>query len=214
MGEILLPKGSPAGTLLIIGELVLGSGRPDVAVAAIDQRVWQARARTGIEPVTAPLPLAVACALERMSGQGSLAELRRALPRYPTASVSKGVRALARAGWLASDDPDNLKLERRTRPGMVAVAAVEAKIDNWRRAARQAIAWVNQVDAAWLAFPDVYLRNVPRRDPYLSRLGLIGVDGATGAAVAVRRPRSARARGLGRRLTEEQVYARWFAALA
>jgi hypothetical protein len=213
MGPELLPKGSPPGTLVIIGELVLGSGRADVAVAKIDLRGWRARARAGVGPLTAPLPLAVAVALERAGGRGSLADLRRALPRHPPRSVAKGARELARAGWLGADASGELVLERRTRPAMSSVAAVEAKVDNWRRAARQAIAWINLVDAAWLAFPDAYLRNVPRRDPYLSRLGLIGVDPG-GAGRAVRRPRSARARGLARRMTEEQVYARWLAAEA
>jgi hypothetical protein len=212
LGRELLPKGAPRGTLLLIPELVLGPGRPDIAVAVVDQRGWRARARAGVSPLTAPLPLAVACALETAGQGASLAELRRALPRHPRASVAKGLRELARAGWLADPSAERLSLVHQSRPRLLALAAVEAKVDNWRRAARQAVTWVNQVDAAWLAFPAPYLRNVPRRDPYLSRLGLIGVDATERLAVPVRRPRSARARGLRRRISEEQVYARWLAA--
>lgn len=212
MGRNLLPKGSQPGTLLIIGELVLGHGRPDVTVAAIDSRAWRARMRAEIEPITAPLPLTVACALEELSGRGTLAELRQALPRHSAAAVNKGARELANRGWLASNKGGLLVLERRTKPGLGAVAAVEAKVDNWRRAARQAIAWINHVDAAWLAFPKSYLRNVPRRDPYIARLGLIAVNGDASKGQSVRRPRSAKARGVQRRITEEQIYARWLAA--
>jgi hypothetical protein len=212
MGRDLLPKGSPPGTLLIIGELALGHGRPDVTAAAVDSHAWRARERAGIEPITAPLPLAVAYALEGLSGPGTLAELRLALPRHSAAAVNKGVRELARRGWLASSKGDLLVLERRTKPRLAAVAAVEAKVDNWRRAARQAVAWINHVDAAWLAFPKSYLRNVPRRDPYIARLGLITVEGAATRGQSVRRPRSAKARGVQRRITEEQIYARWLAA--
>jgi len=212
MERDLLPKGAPSGALLLVGELALGHGRPDVTAATVNSRGWRARQRAGIEPITAPLPLAVACALESLSGGGTLADLRRALPRYSAAAVSKGARQLARHGWLAPNKNGLLVLERRTKPCLEAVAAVEAKVDNWRRAARQAISWINHVDAAWLAFPKGYLRNVPRRDPYLVRLGLIAVDSLTAEGHAVRRPRSAKARGVQRRITEEQIYARWLTA--
>ena len=212
MGRDLLPKGAPTPTLLLVAELALGHGRPDVTAAAVNSGGWRARQRAGIEPITAPLPLAVACALEGLSGRGTLADLRQALPRHSAAAVNKGARQLAHRGWLASNKDGFLVLERRTKPCLEAVAAVEAKVDNWRQAARQAIAWINYVDAAWMAFPKNYLRNVPRRDPYIARLGLISVDSLATRGQAVRRPRSAKARGVQRRITEEQIYARWLAA--
>lgn len=209
MGQLLLPKGHRPGTLLVIPELALGSGRPDVAVAAVDIRAWKRRLKKGVAPLTAPLPVTVACALDRFSGEASLQALAETLPRHSHEAVAKGVRELGRAGWLESDEASALALNREARKaGLLTMAAVEAKVGNWRQAARQAISWINQVDAAWLAFPSSYMPNVPRRDPYLSRFGLIAVDDAV-SPLAVRRPRSPKARGIRRRLSEEHLYARW-----
>ncbi len=99
----------------------------------------------------------------------------------------------------------------RLAPGqaLLAVSGVEAKLNNWRRAVRQVQSWEGYVDAAWLAFPDAYLRHMPRTPP-LRRFGLITVE--NGQARIVRRPSGVRANGVRHVLMEQHLYARWLAA--
>ena len=120
----------------------------------------------------------------------------------------------------STKEPVNSRTEvgsHRTRMGSLSFSGeqavsrsccpVEAKVDNWRQAARQAIAWINYVDAAWMAFPKNSLRNVPRRDPYIARLGLIPVDSLATRGQAVRRPRSAKRRNASSNYRSKSTHA-------
>lgn len=99
-------------------------------------------------------------------------------------------------------------LSALARPAVHTSVGVEAKIDNWRRALKQAQGIEAFVDGVWLAFPDQYLHNVPRTRPGLKRFGIITVS-SEGEAIVVRKPRGHRSVGFARAIAEEHLYARW-----
>lgn len=206
LADLLVPSSSKAGTLVVAHEVPLGSGQPDVTIASVDLDRWLRRAAGGVGPVSAPLALEVALTIAS-HGQISRAGLAASLPRRSKASVDRAVRTLRGAGWL-TEAPSMLELRDEASAAVISVGAVEAKLGGWRRASQQATAWSSAVDLAWLAFPTKYLKNVPRRDPYLARLGLIAVSEA-GVAKQIRKPRERRPNALRRRQTEEYLYSAW-----
>jgi hypothetical protein len=211
LGSNLLPRAAVGGKLLVAQELVLPYGRPDVVAAAVDATVWRMWQRKDIEPCTAPLPIATALALARLGGRARIDDLlHTSAGRAERTRVRGALAALGARRWVDRDD-DMFVLRFTPGAALRSVSAVEAKLNNWRRAVRQVQSWEGQVDAVWLAFPAPYLPNVPRTQP-LRRFGLIRVDG--NEARIVRRPTGPRSKGVRRTLTEQYLYARWLAEVS
>jgi hypothetical protein len=211
LGAALLPRDEVDGKLIVAQEFVLPYGRPDVVAAVVDTRVWSAWRRKGIEPCTAPLPLATALLLAGLGGRASVGDLLRPSARRSERSRVRGaLAALARRKWVERKG-DVFALRISSGDSLRSVSAVEAKLNNWRRAVRQVQSWEGHVDAVWLAFPASYLPNVPRTQPF-RRFGLIQVEGEQ--AQIVRRATGPRARGVRRALTEQYLYARWLAEVS
>lgn len=211
LGAGLLPRTEEGGKLVVALELVLPYGRPDVVAADVDAAVWEAWRSSGIQPCTAPLPLAAALALARLGGRASIDDLLRpSAGRADRARVRGALAKLVMRGWVEREDASFVL---RLAPGgaLRSVSAVEAKLNNWRRAVRQVQSWEGHVDSVWLAFPAPYLPNVPRTQQ-LRRFGLIRVDGDT--ARIVRRPTGPRSKGVRRAMTEQFLYARWVAEMS
>lgn len=139
-----------------------------------------------------------------LGGEATIDELmpRRAASR---SRVRDAVTVLARRGWVERDG-DAYVLVAEPSEGLGYVAAVEAKLNNWRRAVAQAQSWEGNVDAVWFAFPRSYVPNFPRLRN-LRRFGLIAVDGDR--ATVIRKASGPRATGLNRALMHEFLYDRW-----
>ena len=206
LAEELLPKPRPPGAFLLVHELALSYARPDIVAAVVDLQEWQTRRDAGIAPCTAPLPLRFALALTARGGSARLDELvPRNASRGDRSRARDALAALGRRGWTERRE-DLFVLRVVPSKALQSVSGVEAKLNNWRRAASQVHSWESHVDAVWLAFPGGYLPHVPRTQS-LRRFGLIAVDEED--ARPVRKPTGPRAKGIRRALTEEFLYARW-----
>lgn len=206
--EQLLPT-SCAPDLVVVHELALAYGRPDVVAAGVELARWRAWRKRKVKPCTAPIPLGTALALRRLSGKATVDELVTSNGGQGSRSrVRRSLVTLSDLGWVRRDG-DAFVLRLAPGQALLTVSGVEAKLNNWRRAVRQVQNWEGYVDATWLAFPAAYLRHVPRTPP-LRRFGLIAVEG--GQARIVRRPSGARANGVRHVLIEQHLYARWLAA--
>lgn len=203
--RLLLALAAPTG-LVVAHELALAYGRPDVVAAAVELGQWRAWRKRKIEPCTAPLALATALALSKRGGRASADALVASNGGKGSRSrTRRSLATLVELGWVRRQGE---MFVLRLEPGaaVLAVSGVEAKLNNWRRAVRQAQSWESYVDAAWLAFPLSYLPHVPRTPP-LRRFGLIAVEG--GEARIIRRPSGRRANGVRHLLIEQHLYARW-----
>lgn len=211
LGAELLPSVEVERRVVVVQELVLPYGRPDVVAAHVDATVWAAWRGKGVEPCTAPLPLAAALAIARLGGRARIEDLQRvSAARAERGRVRGALAALGKRGWVERED-DVFVLRLVPGDALQSVSGVEAKLNNWRRAARQVQSWESHVDAVWLAFPAPYLPHVPRRQQ-LRRFGLIRVDGDR--ARIVRRPTGPRSRGVRRALMEQSLYTRWLAEVS
>jgi hypothetical protein len=206
--ELLPPRGReiPGHSIVIAHELVFPYGRPDIVVAAVELDVWRRRRRAGIAPCTAPAALGVAINLRDLGGAATVEQLS---DLAPMARVRAGIRTLVRLRWVRVRR-DTVTLAEATRDSVGAMAGVEVKLNNWRRAVAQVQSWESLVDASWIAFPRNYLSHVPS-GPALQRLGLIGVENSE--PVIVRRARARRSGGLRVALADEFLFARWMAEL-
>jgi hypothetical protein len=208
--DALLAQPSPlVADTLIVHELELAYGRPDVVVANVDLAQWQAWRRWKVEACTAPIPLMTALALQELGGKaeiGDLISLGNGLA--DRARLRRALVTLVEARWVERrGEVFRLRLD----PGnsVLSASGVEAKLNNWRRAVRQVQSWESYVDATWLAFPTPYLAHVPRTQ-VLRRFGLIGVEGDQ--ARVVRRPSGVPARGVQHLLMEQYLYRRWLSS--
>ena len=207
--EKLLPVPTYLADLVVVHELALAYGRPDVVAAAVELGKWRAWRRLKVQPCTAPVPLTTALVLSNLGGKATLDDL-------VTANGGSGARARLRRSLATLSDLGWVRRQGeafvlRLVPGeaLLSVSGVEAKLNNWRRAVRQVQSWETYVDAVWLAFPASYLPNVPRT-PRLRRFGLIAVE--EGRAHIVRRPSGPRAQGVRHVLMEQHLYGRWLVA--
>jgi hypothetical protein len=192
--------------LLVVQELSLPYGRPDLVGAHVLLDRWEERRLGGVMACTAPLPLFAAIQINALGGDATLDELLDSWPgTVARGRVRDALKGLVERGWLERDG-DVHWLRARPGDGITSLAAVEAKRNNWRRAVAQAQSWEGNVDGVWLAFPQSYLRNFPRLSP-LRRFGLIGVEGDT--ALVIRKASGRLARGLNRALMAEFLYDRW-----
>ncbi len=208
LAEALLPRREIEGSLVVAPELALPYGRPDVIVAVVDTRQWARWRMKGVDPCTAPLPLATALSLARLGGSSSIARLvDPASMQTERSRIRRALATLEKHGWVERES-EMFKLRLSPGAAVRSITGIEAKLSNWRKAVRQVQSWENYVDSAWLAFPIPYLPNVPRVQA-LRRFGLIGVR--DGGATIARRPRSRRANGFHQALTEQFLYRRWLA---
>jgi len=202
----LLPKPGPEGDLVVAEELALAYGRPDIVAASVDLALFRRWRTKRIAPCTAPLALAAALALAKLGGEAAIEDFaNREANGVARSRLRRSVGTLVELGWVRRSSD---KVVLRLAPGeaLQAASGVEAKLNNWRRAARQVQSWEPYVDAVWLAFPATYVKHVPRTVA-LRRFGLISV--ADGAASIIRRPSGLRARGVRHVLLEQHIYARW-----
>jgi hypothetical protein len=209
LGSELLPRWGadiPGYSLVIAHELVVPYGRPDVVVASVDLRLWHSRRRRGIRACTALAPLQVAVRLRELGGRAGVARLAQ---RQTVSRVRSAVRALDQLGWVTVRG-DEVILSRSARDAVGAMAGVEVKINDWRRAVGQVQSWEGLLDASWLAFPQRYVSRVPAGGG-LRRLGVVAV--IDGEAAVVRRPQCRHARGVRVALADEFLFARWMAEL-
>jgi hypothetical protein len=199
----------PRSRVIVIHELVLPNGRPDVAFAAVDMQRLRRRTEAGISSITAPALAYVVAEARRRRGRMRVNDLVR---RQSSAeAINRVTRAISRLSSLGvvSVSGDTLILHRTLqRPILHELHAVEAKLNGWSKAARQAHGWDRFVDSSWLAFPDSYLSHVPRRASALRSFGLLSVDHDDAVGV-VRRARARAVTPLNRTLAEEAVLARW-----
>jgi hypothetical protein len=202
-----LLKTEEVKTILVIHELDLPIGRPDVLVANATLRAFDLRRRAGIEPVTAPSITAIAATL-RSRGPLTHSQLVRSRSAFTREQVSRGLNELVRKR-VVQIDGDMYRTHPRWQVLADEVVAVEAKVSGWRAAAQQARSWEWLVNGAFLAFPGTYLPKVPRSQPALRRFGLIDVQ-ADGISIA-RRARWRTVTAVREALVDEAMYARWLA---
>jgi hypothetical protein len=194
-----------AKTILVIHELNLPVGRPDVLVANADLRAFDLRRRAGIEPVTAPSSVGIANTL-RSRGPLTQLDLIKSGKGLDRQNVSRALNGLVRK-QVVQTDGEAYWTHPRWQVLAEEVVAVEAKVEGWRAAAQQARSWEWLVNGTFLAFPQAYFPKVPRSQPALQRFGLIDVDG--GRISIVRRPRWRTVTTLREALVDEAMYARW-----
>lgn len=192
--------------LVVIPELEIAGMRPDLWIGHFDEDVFRARLDADIQACTAPYPLAIALILRRLGPttidrlcqpSGGLGDRRR---------VQRGVTELVERG-VAVREEDAIVLSPLYRSAEARGVAVEAKVNRWRKAARQAQMWRRFVSGTWLMFPTSYLSSVPRQAPAIRGMGLAVFDGEE--ASVIRRPRLTRGRAYGQLVLEEHIYARW-----
>lgn len=203
--KLLIP---PTEGLVVITaqELSLPSGRPDVVVASVDLPRWIARRDAGIRPVTSPQQLQVAQAIRKTRGALNTDQIAKR-SRLNEQQVGRALRELQAAGWVESSG-GKYTAGQLSAPSIPFAAAVEIKTGHWRWAAKQAMGWSHSFDFTWLAFPSSYMRQVPRRNTFFDRFGLIAVQ-VEGDCAFVRRSRTVRADPLKRRAVEEAMFRRW-----
>lgn len=204
--ELVRRPRSAEGTLVLVNELGLSYARADVVAAVVDLELWRRRKRQGILPCTAPQPLSLALRMRDLKHPISAERLLGGLEGSERDRLRRALAELVRRRWVRHTTA-GYRLSTVTRPAVKTLAAVEAKVDSWRRAVRQAQGLEASVDAAWLAFPASYVAKVPRQRPGLQRLGIISVE--MGEARVVRRPSGRTASAGARALSEEHLYARW-----
>jgi hypothetical protein len=204
-GELVPAEAQRGKRVIVVPELELPYGRPDLVVAAVDLREWRRWSAREVRPCTAPGPLAAALVLQRLGGVATFADIKMATQPVRRASLSNALGALDACGLVVRIE-ETFRLRTRIGHAVAFAAGVEVKLNNWRRAARQAQSWEGKVDSAWLAFPHAYLTHVPRV-PGLKRFGLIGVEGS--AAFIVRRARGPRASVEKHVVLEQHIYRRW-----
>lgn len=191
-------------SLVVVHELVLPYGRPDLAVAAVRLDRWRRRQERAVAPCTAPRLLTTALQLEELGGVATFDELQQTAQNADR--VREAVRSLSQLNWVRVRN-ERITIAPSVRGAIAAMVGVEVKLNNWRRAVRQAQSWEGHFDATWLAFPEAYLSHVPR-DATLRRFGLIA---ASPEVRVLRRPRGRVARGLRAALADEFLFARWLA---
>jgi hypothetical protein len=197
-----------AGKVIVVPEISLAYGRPDIVAAEEDDDAFERRRRAGLLPCISQPHIDVAVALRRLNRPASLRRIA-ASTGLTVDRLPRTLNELARAGlvvrvadlWLVSPD---------WTPLTTNLHAIEAKVEHWQRALQQASAWASFVDSAWLAFPTDYLRsNVPRSVPALRPFGLLSVDDSN--VRVVRRPRRLMRNPVRRAWAEEYLYRRWLA---
>jgi hypothetical protein len=195
--------------LLVIPELEVHGVRPDLWIGCVDERSFLKRARLGIEPCTAPLPLSIAVEIRRRGGAMTIDRL--APPNGPLGDrsrVLRGVADLVERGLVVREEGDV-----RLAPGWASAraegVAIETKIGQWRRALRQVQMWRRFVNGAWMVFPASYLPAVPRQRPGTRAIGLATVDGES--LEVIRRPRLTVGQPFPKAVLEEHLYLRWLA---
>jgi len=209
LGDELITRDHGPGSLLLAHELPLSHSRPDVVGAVVDLATWRRRKRQGVAACTAPQALKVAMALQRLDRPSTIDDVAAAMTGLGRPQIRKAIAELDGRNWIRRSKA-GVRLAAATRRAVTSLVAVEAKVDNWRRAVRQAQGTEVYVDDVWLAFPQTYLRNVPRGRRGLRRFGLIAVDDRTPRIV--RKPSGRKATPLARALTEEHLYAGWLRA--
>jgi hypothetical protein len=196
--------------LLVIPELEVGGVRPDLWIGCLDEESFAQRARAGIEPCTAPLPLSIANVLRRLGGTATIDRLASPSRRLGDRSrVLRGISELVERG-LAVREEGGIRLSGAWTAAQAEGVAVEVKMDQWRKALRQVQMWRRFVNGAWMVFPDSYLRAVPRQRPGTRGIGLATVNEG-GELRVIRRPRLVIGQSSARTVLEEHLYARWLA---
>lgn len=195
--------------LLVIPELEVHGVRPDLWIGCVDERNFLRRARLGIEPCTAPLPLSIAVEIRRRGGAATVDRLASSNgPLGDRSRVLRGVALLVERG-LAVREEGEVRLVSAWAPARAEGVAVETKVGQWRRALRQVQMWRRFVNGAWMVFPASYLSAVPRQRPGMRAIGLATVDG--GSLAVIRRPRLTVGQPFARAVLEEHLYLRWLA---
>lgn len=206
--SLMLPR-PPRTRLIVIRELVLPNGRPDIVIAAVDYQRLIKRTDAGIPAITAASLAYVIAETRRSGGRTAIKAL---IGRQKSLTAKDRVmRAISRLSSLDVGAIRSGVLTLQpvlTRPVVVELHAVEAKLNGWSKATRQAHAWDRFVNSSWLAFPESYLSHVPRRAPALRSFGLVGVD-RDNAVNIVRRARFRAVAPLNAVLAEEAILARW-----
>jgi hypothetical protein len=194
--------------LVVIPELEIAGVRPDLWIGQFDEKNFRARLDASLVPCTARYPLAIAGALRRLGGEGSVDQLdSSAFHLGERRRIQRGISELIDRG-LAIREDRCVVLHPAFKPAAVRGVGVEAKLGRWRKAVRQVQMWRSSVNGAWLVFPSSYLPHVPRQRPGMRSLGLAVVDDA-GRVSVVRQARLTVGRPLARMVTEEHLYARW-----
>jgi hypothetical protein len=172
--------------LLVIPELEIAGLRPDVWIGHFDEDVFRVRREAGVETCTAPFPLAVVLALRRL---GPTSVDRLCHPPCGLGNrrrVQRGVGELVDRG-MAVRDESAIALTPIYHSAGARGVVVEAKVNRWRKAARQAQMSRRFFNGTWLMFPASYLPSVPRQTPMIRGMGIAVLDGED--VRVVRRPR-------------------------
>jgi hypothetical protein len=101
--------------------------------------------------------------------------------------VERATKELSRRGLIAMDRGGGIKLPRTLLAGVGQVIAVEAKLDRWREAMAQAVAYLGFANESYVALPDAIIerRTKLTKECRANGIGLISVN-PTSCKIVVR----------------------------
>jgi hypothetical protein len=171
-GPLLLKR--PSHTTVAVREFEIRGSRPDIALFDVNLAIVDERRRRGFAPLTSGAELAIRSALLHGRPLPRTTVLDAAGRYASRKDADSALGRLMRKGYLAAVD-GCIALDPVCRQSVRRAIGIEAKLGNWRLAARQARRWRLYFDQALLAFPESYAEALAADLPGIQLFGISGV---------------------------------------